>query len=313
MTILVVGATGLLGQEIVIQALEAGYNVKCMVRNIKKSFQLRRFGAKLIYGDFNLVETIPAVLKGISSVIDASTLRLNESYHSEKIDWYGKLALLKSAKISKVKRFIFFSVASAHYYPNNYLLNIKFQFEKVLEKSNVPYTIFRVNSFLQTLIAEYSRRVLDENAIWIMKKEESTNYSYIDVCAVAKLCIQSLAIRKTLNKSFTFVDKTVNFKPEIEKLCKTVIGPLAEVLQIPTFLVNLANASSSTLESIWNIQDRFSYFESTTTNEFPVAYKYSINKTFRTKTNRFYSYSNYLRDYLDLILLDLQKLHKSSL
>jgi len=313
MKILVIGATGLLGQEIVIQALETGHDVRCMVRNINKSSNLRRFGAKLVYGDLNLVATIPPALKGTDILVDASTIRLNATYHSEKIDWYGKLILLKSAKITKIKRFVFFSVANAHYYPNIKLINLKFQFEKILAKSKIPYTIFRINSFLQTLIAEYSRRILDENAIWVIKKEETSQYSYVDVCAVAKLCLQSLSISQTLNKSFTITDKTIQLKLEIENLCKTVIGPLAEVLQIPTFLVKIANQLSSSLESIWNIQDQFSYFESISSDNKTIPYNFYTNKIFRTKTEMAYSYADYLRDYLDLILLDLQKLHKSSL
>jgi hypothetical protein len=246
-------------------------------------------------------------------LVDASTIRLNATYHAEKIDWYGKLALLKSAKIAKIKRFIFFSVANSHYYPHIKLINLKFQFEKILTKANVPYTIFRINSFLQALVAEYSRRILDENAIWVIKQEEKNLYSYIDVCAVAKLCIQSFCISQTLNKSFTLIDKTIQLKSEIENLCKTVIGPLAEVLQIPTFLVKIANELSGTLESVWNIQDQFSYFESISTGNNIIAYDFYMTKMFRTKKEVFYSYSNYLRDYLDLILLDLQKLHKSSI
>lgn len=313
MSLLVIGGTGLLGQEIVIQALEEGYEVKCMVRNINKAMNLRRFGAKLVYGDLSLPETIPPVLKGVNIVIDASTLRLNATYHSEKIDWYGKLALLKSAKIAKIKRFIFFSSANAHYYPNVHLLNLKFQFEKVLGQSKVPYTIFRVNSFLQSLISEYSRRILDENSIWVMKDEDSKVYSYIDVYAVAKLCLQSFVLLETTNKCFTLIDKKLNIKTEFEGLCKTVIGPLAQVLQIPTFLVKVGNAGSLVLESTWNIQDRFSYFESLANFDLISPSKYYLNKIFRVKLNNCYSYSNYLRDYLDLILLDLTRLHKSSL
>ena len=116
-----------------------------------------------------------------------------------------------------------------------------------------------------------------------------------------------------MNKSFTLIDKKIELKREIENLCKTVIGPLAEVLQMPIFLTRLANRLSSTLESVWNIQDQFAYFESISSDKQSIPYSFHINKVFRTKTKAFYSYSEYLRDYLDLILLDLQKLHKSSL
>jgi len=142
MALLVIGATGLLGQEIVIQALEAGYTVKCMVRNLNKSLNLRVFGADLIYADLGLPETIPPTLRGIKILIDASTFRLNSTYHAERIDWYGKLVLLKSAKLAKIKRFIFFSATDLQYHPQIFLLNLKFQFERVLIKCGIPYTIF---------------------------------------------------------------------------------------------------------------------------------------------------------------------------
>ena len=311
MAIFVVGATGLLGQEVVIQALEAGHTVKCMVRNLNKSSNLRQFGAKLVYGDLNFLSTIPLSFKGTDTLIDTSTLRLNSKYHSEKIDWYGKLVLLRSVKIAKFKRFIFFSVINANYHPNIYIINLKFQFEKILAKSRIPYTIFRINSFLQTLISEYSRRILDENSIWLMKNENFALYSYIDVCAVAKLCLQSFCILQTINKSYILIDKTIPLKIEMEKLCKTVIGPLSKVLQIPTFLVDWANMLSSAFEPIWNIQDRFSHFKSLIAVSFVTPYHIALNKIFRANRELFYEYPNYLRDYLDLILLDLQKSHKS--
>jgi hypothetical protein len=220
---------------------------------------------------------------------------------------------LKSAKIAKLKRFIFFSIANAHYYPNIYLINLKFQFEKVLASSKVPYTIFRINNFLQTIISEYSRRVLDENAVWVKKKEEEETFSYIDVCAVATLCLNSFSLLKTVNKSFTFVDKSIPLKREIENLCKAVVGPLSQVLQIPGFVISSGNNSSYLLESFWNDEDSFSYFDTLTAKPGVVPYNFYLNKFFRVKSKTFYSYENYIRDYLDLILLDLQRLHKSSI
>jgi uncharacterized protein YbjT (DUF2867 family) len=311
MAILVIGATGLLGQEIVIQALESGYNVRCLVRNINKSSNLRRFGAKLLYGDLSLPETVPLLLRGVQVIVDASTLRLNATYHLEKVEWYGKLVLLKSAKLAKVKRFIFFSIANLQYHPDVYFMKIKFQFEKVLIGSKVPYTIFRVSGFLQSLIGEYSRRILDENSVWVMKKEESTNYSYIDVYAVAKLCLQSFYLLDAKNKAYILTDKEISLGTEIENLCKTVIGPLAEIIRLPSFLLKLTNKASVLLESTWNITDRFSLFEAISDFPFELNCNFYLNKKFRVKCDSFYSYPSYIRDYLDLIIFDLQKLHKT--
>ena len=95
MSILVIGGTGTLGRQIVKQALDDGYQVKCLVRDFRRGSFLKDWGAELIYGDLAIPSTIPLALKGITTVIDAATIRSTSSYTSETVDWRGKLALLK--------------------------------------------------------------------------------------------------------------------------------------------------------------------------------------------------------------------------
>ena len=109
MSLLIIGGTGTLGRQIVLQALTKGYPVRCLVRNFRKANFLREWGAELVYGDLSRPETIPPCLKGISGIIDASTSRANELNSLKKVDWKGKLYLIEAAKVANIQRLIFFS------------------------------------------------------------------------------------------------------------------------------------------------------------------------------------------------------------
>jgi len=240
MAILVIGSTGTLGRQIVRCALNDGYKVKCLVRNLRKAFFLQEWGAELLYGDLTIPETIPDILKDVTVIIDASTTRSTDILNMKQMDWEGKLALLQAAELAKIERFIFFSLVNAENYPFVPLMRLKNKYEKLLIQSNIPHTIFRSMGFFQGLIGQYALPILEKQPVWVTNVKGGNPISYIDTQDVAKFCVRSLILEKVTNKTLTLGGSKAWSSSDIVSLCEQFSGQSASIASTPTIILRLA-------------------------------------------------------------------------
>ena len=259
MSLLIIGGTGTLGRQIVLQALTKGYQVRCMVRNFRKANFLKEWGVELVYGDLTRPETIPPCLKGITAIIDASTSRPDELEALKKVDWSGKLYLIEAAKAAKIKRFVFFSAQNAEQFKNIPLMKLKSGIETKLKQSGIPYTIFRLTGFYQGLIEQYAIPILENLPIWVTN--ENTYISYMDTQDIAKFCLRSLQIPKTINQTFFLSGSKGWVSSEIINLCEQLAGQKAKVQKIPLFLLKFVSSFFGFFEWGQNISDRLAFVE----------------------------------------------------
>ena len=302
MSLLIIGGTGTLGRQVVKQAIDEGYQVKCLVRNLRRGTFLRDWGAELIYGDLSIPETIPPSLKDVNVIIDAATVRPTDDYNAEKIDWQGKIALIEAAKLANIKKFIFFSVLNANENQTIPLLDLKLKVEKRLQDSGLNYTIFRCPGFFQGLINEYAIPILENQKVWQLG--ESKPIAYVDTQDAAKAVISSLVTSKSDYKSFSIVGPKSWTSQEIIELCERLSGETAQISYIPFIALGTLRKFFRFFEFTWNIADCLQFSEALSAQS-----KSNVNKDIAFQSFEFLTLEQYLQEYFGQILRKLKEVN----
>ena len=307
MSLLIIGGTGTLGRQIVLQALTKGYQVRCLVRNFRKAAFLKEWGVELVYGDLARPETIPPCLKGITAVIDASTSRANELDSLKKVDWDGKLCLIEAAKAANIKRFIFFSAQNAEQFNDIPLMKLKNGIETKLQKSGLPYTIFRLTGFYQGLIEQYAIPILENLPIWVTN--ENTYISYMDTQDIAKFCLKALQIPETKNQTFFLSGSKGWVSSEIINLCEQLAGQEAKVQRIPLFFLKFVSRFFGFFEWGQNISDRLAFAEILSAENNFSKSTFELYKTFKIDPSEIIQLDDYFLEYFIRLLKRLRDIN----
>ena len=307
MSLLIVGGTGTLGRQVVLQALTKGYKVRCLVRNFRKASFLKEWGAELVYGDLSKPETLPQCLKGITAIIDASTSRANELNSLRKVDWEGKLCLIEAAKIANIQKFIFFSAQNVEQFNNIPLMKVKNGIEIKLKESGIPYTIFRLTGFYQGLIEQYAIPILENLPIWVT--DETIYISYMDTQDIAKFCLRSLQISETTNKIFFLTGFKSWISSEIITLCEQLAGQKAKVQKVPLFVLKLMSNFFGFFEWGQNISDRLTFVEILNTENNYTKSNVDLYKTFKVDPSELVQLDDYFLEYFIRLLKRLRDIN----
>jgi|TARA_B110000259_G_scaffold17467_1_gene18501 uncharacterized protein YbjT (DUF2867 family) len=310
MTILVLGATGTLGRQVVKQLIDCGYPVRCLVRNIRKAEFLREWGAELVYGDLKLPETIPNTLKGITTIIDTATLRPEEEIATiQQVDLIGKMALIKAAKIAKIKKFIFFSISENEYFQSILLMRLKNKIENILKSSEISYTIFQIPGFYQGLITQYAIPILEQQTI--STTQDSKLISFLDTRDIAKCCVKNLNNVTTSNLN---TNSSINLSgpknwtsQEIIQLCEEFSGQVAKVKFTSLFTLSFIKILMLFSKWTWEIHDRLAFSEILSTT---IKNKNDVKSlNFDINSEDFLTLEIYLEDYFENMLKKLRDLN----
>ncbi|MEZ5515460.1 MAG: SDR family oxidoreductase [Steroidobacteraceae bacterium] len=149
--LLVIGATGGTGEQVVTQALAQGYRVRALVRNEPRARDLLGDKVQLFVGDVRDPSSMASAFRGADYVISAlgSNSRRDPENKPEYIDYGGTKSIAELSKAAGVQQLVVVSsmgVTDPDHALNKLLDNImvwKLRGEDAVRASGVRYTIVR--------------------------------------------------------------------------------------------------------------------------------------------------------------------------
>lgn len=199
--VLVAGATGGTGQQVVRRSLAEGYRVRVLVRDAGRARALFGDGVEYAAGNVRDPGTLPAAVRGARYVVSAlgSNSRREPANTPELVDYLGVKALAEASKAAGVRQFVLVSAMGVTD-PDNMLNRIldnlmsrKFQGEEALRASGVPYTIVRPGG-----LRDGPGGVTGIRAIAGDPRDVAGQIDRADVAAV---CVNALGRRDALGKT----------------------------------------------------------------------------------------------------------------
>lgn len=158
--ILIVGATGRVGNEVARTLLDTGKDVRALVRPksaAEKIDPLTRAGAVLAEGDLKNRASLRKACEGIDTVVTtaSSTISAVEGDSIGTVDREGQLALVDAAREAGVRHFIYLSFSGNIDAPFP-LHEAKRAVERHVQDSGMTWTIVRPSFFMEVWLSPHA-------------------------------------------------------------------------------------------------------------------------------------------------------------
>jgi uncharacterized protein YbjT (DUF2867 family) len=234
--ILVAGATGVLGSEIVRNLLARGEKVRAMTRKTSKPEtvgRLRKAGAEIVVADLKEPASLAAACKGVDGVITTvtsiTTAQPGDSF--AMTDGQGTISLIDAARKAGVKKFVFVSF-DAEAFPDAPLPRAKHDAEKHLKKSGLDYTILHPSLFFESWLSPmlFADPVAGTARVYGAGTQKM---GYIAVADVAELAVQSLTRPFASKATIPFGGPEPMSQRDAVKLFEEAFGKKFAVTDVP--------------------------------------------------------------------------------
>src|SRR3954467_12671993 len=141
--ILLTGATGNVGSQVLKRLTAKGERVRVLVRD-QRRLGNERVRVQIALGDLSDPASFRNALRGVRTVVHlAASIRDQPRGSIEELNAMATLRLVRAAERAGVERFLFFSAMNAHHHSRTRFFRAKALAEEAVEEPSLDTTIFR--------------------------------------------------------------------------------------------------------------------------------------------------------------------------
>jgi uncharacterized protein YbjT (DUF2867 family) len=181
--ILITGATGSNGKELIRQLTAMGQRVRALVRKPAEAAKLDSSNVEVAAGDFELPETLEAALQGVEKAFLLTPVA--EAF----VQWQTEF--IEAAKRAKIKHLVKFSGMGADLSCPSELLRLHAETDNLLRRSGVPFTILQPNSFYQNMLSSADTIRAQGVFYWPLGNASQSTVDIRDITAVGATVLAS--------------------------------------------------------------------------------------------------------------------------
>ena len=248
--ILITGATGNNGQELIRQLTAMGQRVRVLIRKPAEAAKLDGSNIEVAAGDFDKPETLEAALQGVEKAF------LLTPVAERFVQWQKDF--IEAAQRAKIKHLVKFSGMGADSHSPSGLLKFHAETDDILRNSGVPFTILQPNSFHQNVLSFANTIKVQGVFYWPLKNASQSTVDIRDISAVAAKVFTSSGHE---GKSYVITGpEALTFQQVAEKL-SSVLGRKIQYVDVP--ISAAADGMRKSGMPDWNVQavsDLLAYF-----------------------------------------------------
>jgi uncharacterized protein YbjT (DUF2867 family) len=246
-TILVTGATGNVGSQVVQQLITSGITPKVAVRSMNKAESLKKAGAELIEMDLERPETILPALAGVDKVFLVSpfvpnmvelTTKAIEAAKQANVQHIVKLSALAQPGIA---------LSKWHEEMENAIAPARTQ---GFASSNISFTFLRPNGFMQNFVNAMADTIKADNAFYLNVGEGKV--SFVDTRDIASVAVAALTTSGHEGQSYTITGSEALSYTQAAAILSQVLGRTINYVDVPDDAVRQGMQGAGMPDSIVN-------------------------------------------------------------